>query len=69
MNTQFHPPDPERVKQSTVKLRQHRLAIEESTLILEELAAQLEQRSRQKYLNRLSRLRSNLTDNSEISKA
>jgi hypothetical protein len=58
MTNHLPTPDPQRVKQTVAKLRQHRLAIEEATLVLEDLTAQLEHNSRQKYLNRLISQRS-----------
>jgi hypothetical protein len=60
------PYDPAKVKQTVAKLHQHRLAIEEATLVLEELTAQLEHHSRQKYFNRLSRQRSDLRTESDL---
>jgi hypothetical protein len=66
MTTQLPTPDPQRVKQTLTKLRQHRLAIEEATLVLEDLAAQLEHNSRQKYLDRLSSQRSYLGTKSDL---
>jgi hypothetical protein len=66
MTTQLPTPDPQRVKQTLTKLRQHRLAIEEATLVLEELTAQLEHNSRQKYLDRLSSQRSYLRAKSDL---
>jgi hypothetical protein len=66
MTTQLPTPDPQKVKQTVVKLRQHRLAIEEATLVLEDLTAQLEYNARKKYLDRLSRQRSYLETKSEI---
>lgn len=66
MTIQLPTPDPARVKQTVAKLRQHRLAIEEATLVLEEFTAQLEHHSRQKYLTRLSCQRSYLATESEI---
>lgn len=69
MTVQFQTPDPERVKETVAKLRQHRLAIEKATLVLEDITAQLEHRSRQKYLDRLNRQCSNPTTSSEIPKA
>lgn len=66
MTTQLPTPDPQRVKQTVAKLRQHRLAIEEATLVLEDLTAQLEHNARQKYLDRLSTQRAYLATQSEI---
>jgi hypothetical protein len=66
MTTQLPTPDPQRVKQTLAKLRQHRLAIEESTLVLEDLTAQLEHNSRQKYLDRLSSQRAYLRAKSDL---
>jgi hypothetical protein len=66
MTTQLPTPDPQRVRQTVAKLRQHRLAIEEATLVLEDLTSQLEHNSRQKYLNRLISQRSDLKTKSEM---
>lgn len=66
MTIQLPTPDPQKVKQTLTKLRQHRLAIEEATLVLEELTAQLEHNSRQKYLDRLSSQRSHLGTTSDL---
>jgi hypothetical protein len=66
MTIQLPLPDPQKVKQTLAKLRQNRLAIEEATLVLEDLTAQLEFAYRQKYLARLGRQRAYLETTSEM---
>lgn len=69
MTLQLPKPDSEKVRQTVSKLRQHRLAIEEATLALDKISAQLAYQSRQRSLNRLSHQGSHVAVESEISQS
>jgi hypothetical protein len=69
MTIQLPRPDAKKVRQTVSNLRQHRLAMEEATLALDKISAQLEHHSRQRYLNRLNQQESRLAVESEISQS